>query len=444
MNKSLKSKNDLITIRDPVHGSIFVTPYELELIDQPAFQRLRNIKQLGFTDLAFPGATHSRYSHSIGAMHLATRVFDILFANIDLPHHVQARFRQTVRLAMLFHDIGHSPLSHTTEMMMPQLKALDLKNYQFGNPHRQATHEDYALKLITDSSFSHKITQLYGDDGLTLSSIAELINDKVSGNGFMHQGINYAPALRQIVTSECDADRMDYLQRDSFYCGVNYGKFDTDWLIDNIVPIEQNNSIYLGIKSRAIFSFEDFLLSRYHMFASVYLHYTPVIFEKLLQKYIREENSGFFLPADIEQYIAQDDLNIWQTLRQSKNYWARRIVERKPYFLLYESHLETPPKRREINEQALYQFLLDKKIDCIQTSSKSILSKYVEQGRIPLYVLTKTNQVILLEDYTTLYTRYKSPAVFHRIFVVPEQKDQSLKILATFIDERNANGTKTS
>ncbi len=444
MSQKLKSKNNLITIRDSVHGSISVTSLELELIEQPAFQRLRNIKQLAFTDLAFPGATHSRYSHSIGAMHLATRVFDNLFANIDLPHDVQMRFRQTVRLAMLLHDIGHSPLSHTTEMMMPQVMNLDLKSYQFGKQERQATHEDYTLKLITDSSFSHKILQLFGDDGVTLSNIAELINDKVTGNGFIHQDINYAPALRQIVTSECDADRMDYLQRDSFYCGVNYGKFDTDWLIDNIVPVEQNNSVYLGIKSRAIFSFEDFLLSRYHMFASVYLHYTPVIFEKLLQKYMREESSEFSLPSDIEQYITQDDLDIWQALRQSKNPWARRIVERKPYFLLYECHLETSPEKREIDKEALYQYLLDEKIDCIQTRSKSILSKYVGQGTNPLYVVTKTNQIILLGDYTTLYTRYKNPAVFHRIYVAPEQKDQALNILATFIDERSADGTKTS
>ncbi len=441
MGQKLKSKNDLITIRDSVHGSISITAQELELIEQPAFQRLRNIKQLGFADLAFPGATHSRYSHSIGAMHLATRVFDTLFANIDLPTEMHMRFRQTVRLAMLFHDIGHSPLSHTTEMMMPLVKTLDLKNYQFGNPSRQATHEDYTLKLITDSSLSHKIIQLFADDGPTLSHIAELINDNVKSNGFLHQGINYAPALRQIVTSECDADRMDYLQRDSFYCGVSYGKFDADWLIDNIVPVEKNNSVYLGIKSRAIFSFEDFLLSRYHMFASVYLHHTPVIFEKLLQIYMREDSADFSLPSDIEQYIAQDDLDVWQALRQSQNPWARRIVDRKPYYLLYECHLEISPEKKGIDQEALYQCLLDDKIACIQTQSNSILSKYVGHGTIPLYVVTKTNQIISLEDYTTLYTRYKNPAVFYRIYVTPEEKERASKILAAFIDERNANGT---
>ena len=101
-------KSDVIVIRDPIHGTFSLSPREIRLVDQPAFQRLRNIKQLGFADQAFPGATHSRYGHSLGAQHVATKLFDRLFDVADLPADVYFRFRQTMRLAILFHDLGHA------------------------------------------------------------------------------------------------------------------------------------------------------------------------------------------------------------------------------------------------------------------------------------------------------------------------------------------------
>ena len=160
-----------VHIRDPIHGTIAVSLSEIKLIDHPAFQRLRGIKQLGFADLAFPGATHTRYSHSLGAMHLATRLFDRLFPGrsaggggggsrgaewdapgADLPDRVRHRFRQATRLAMLFHDLGHAPLSHTTEMLMPAVGELGLGVFGGTNVSRRATHEDYTLKIVLDST----------------------------------------------------------------------------------------------------------------------------------------------------------------------------------------------------------------------------------------------------------------------------------------------------
>jgi HD superfamily phosphohydrolase len=156
----------LVYIRDPIHGSIDVSIKELKLIDQPAFQRLRNVRQLGFSELAFPGATHSRYAHSLGAMHIATRLFDQLFGPGDLPEAARQQFRQATRLAMLFHDIGHAPLSHATEMAMPKIGK------------RQATHEDYTLKLILESPLTDKIKELFAETGISPAHIAALIDDK--------------------------------------------------------------------------------------------------------------------------------------------------------------------------------------------------------------------------------------------------------------------------
>src|SRR5476651_1128270 len=116
-------------IRDPIHGAIGVTPDERALVDSPQYQRLRNVKQLGFADMAFPGATHTRYAHGLGAMAVATRVFDALAGKLELDADDRARFRQTLRLAVLFHDLGHAPLSHATERIMPPAAALALPDW---------------------------------------------------------------------------------------------------------------------------------------------------------------------------------------------------------------------------------------------------------------------------------------------------------------------------
>lgn len=406
---------------------------EIRLVDHPIFQRLRNVKQLGFSDLAFPGATHTRYSHSLGATHIATRLFDRLFTPADLPPRVFDRFRQAVRLAMLFHDIGHAPLSHTTEMIMPPVGELGLGILSGADVGRRATHEDYTLKMILDSSLSESIREKFSQIDIAPEDVAELIAaERGAASGrFRHAGLDYSPVLRQIVSSECDADRMDYLQRDSFFSGVNYGKFDADWLIDNVAPIDHDGAVHLGIRSRAIFSFEDFLLSRYHMFASVYLHYTPVVFEKMLSRYFESAPEEFTLPADVEKYAKLDDLDLWTTLRKSENPWARRIVERKPYTLLDEINqrgLSIP----EAFHPDLCATLRDENIDVIFAKSKSVLSKYFGGSSLPIFVLSSTHAPIPLEEFTPLYERYKEPARLSRVFVNSDDRHRAREILKSF------------
>lgn len=421
-------ERDRIFVRDPVHGSISLSAKELELIQEPAFQRLRHIRQMGFADIAFPGATHSRYSHSLGAMHIASRVFDRLFMPGDLPKSVHNNFRQCVRLAMLFHDVGHAPLSHTTEMLMPPVRELNLPQQLVGDETRQATHEDFTVKLLLDSPLTLKVSELFSASGITPKQVALLVTDRGESCVFMHDGINYGPILRQIVTSEVDADRMDYLQRDSLYCGVNYGKFDADWLIENVIPVQKDKHLFMGIQSRAVFSFEDFLLSRYHMYASVYLHHTSVMYDTMLQKHFQSGQMDFSLPADIEAYIAQDDSDLWLALRKSQEEWAKRIVGRKPYKLLYE-------ERDETSIMMLEKLLKESCLDYIKTHSQSVLSKYFLNSKIPLYVVNRGGETLPLEDYTPLYQRYEHPAQLHRIFVNPKDKNKANAILHSLSQE---------
>ena len=276
----------MVAIQDPVHGTIEVSPAEIKLVDSRPFQRLRHIKQLGFSELAFPGATHSRYAHSLGAMHVATRMMDRALAAIDLPLGDKARLRQTVRLAMLFHDLGHPPLSHVSERVMPRAGALGLGRW-IDDPDRRATHEDYTVKLLVDSELTGLIDELLGDEGVTPARLAALVLGRPppgDERAFVVNSIDLLPLLNQIVSSEMDADRMDYLRRDAYYCGVSYGNFDHLWLTSSLTALPHEGKYALGLLHKGVWAFENFLLARLHMFLAVYFHHTATCFDHLLSE----------------------------------------------------------------------------------------------------------------------------------------------------------------
>jgi uncharacterized protein len=291
---------------------------------------------------------------------------------------------------------------------------------------------------VLDSSLGELIRAQFAEEGITQEDVAELIAGSLwqgVSSRFRHGGVDFSPVLRQIVSSECDADRMDYLQRDSFYSGVNYGKFDADWLIDNVTPVVEGHAVHLGIRARAIFSFEDFLLSRYHMFATVYLHYTPVIFEKMLARYFdsaSERVREFDLPADIEKYTQLDDMDLWATLRKSKNPWARRIVERRPFVLLDEKNEAHQQIGTTIAHDVLVERLQAARIETISTRSRSVLSKYV---------VTTNGAPVPLDQYTPLYMRYQKPALLERVFVAPEQRTEARAVLESVMKEQERRET---
>ncbi|MDP6944042.1 MAG: HD domain-containing protein, partial [Myxococcota bacterium] len=295
-----------IELRDPIHGPIEVAPRELDVIDAPHFQRLRRIKQLGFAELVFPGAVHNRYLHSIGAMHLAGRAFDAVWA--ELPANADtARLRQTVRFAALLHDIGHPPLSHAAEALLPDRAALVPPGCE--NPTGRASHEDMTAKLILDSELTHAL-RLAGEDlGIRPEDIAALIDDDVgvADGVFEVGGADARPALHGLVSGELDVDRMDYLLRDSTFAGVSYGRFDLDWLMSHLVMLRDGGAWRSGIDIRALPAFEHFLLARYHMFQMVYFHAKSDIYDAMLRQWLRSVGDVARFPADPEAYIQCDD-----------------------------------------------------------------------------------------------------------------------------------------
>jgi HD superfamily phosphohydrolase len=411
-------------VRDPIHGTIVVQDPEIPLLDSRFFQRLRHVKQLGFGEMAFPGASHTRHAHSLGAMHVSSRLFDSVFARVTLSERERARLKQAVRAAVLFHDLGHMPLSHASERIAPERAKLGLPPWIAG-PDGQASHEDVTARLILDSSLTRVLAAQLSPLGLAPTAIAALVtgSEPPGGSPFVAEGKDYGPVLRQLVSGELDADRMDYLLRDSVYTGVNYGRYDLDWLVQNLLPIERDGKVYLGLAKAAIFAFEDFLLSRFHMFVSVYYHHTSVNFDEMLRRFYEEEPQGFEIPSDPERFLSCDDVALFTALRASRNRWASRIVNRDGYKLIAQA----TELDRDYDVPQISLALADAGIEHFRVESVGVLSKYFgKSGGPPLYVVDPhAGTTTPIAEYTPLYQRYASALRLSRIYCLPERADEA-------------------
>lgn len=421
-------------IRDPIHGSIQLNDGEEAIIESVEFQRLREIKQLGFSEFSFPGATHNRFLHSIGVCYLAGQIFDSVFRAYPFTKiSVRNRLRQTVKLAALLHDIGHGPLSHTTEQVMPQLSKLNIKIYndQKVNQSRQANHEDYTIKFITDSTISHLINTNYSD--ISPEYVAGLVDKtlKCDETYFTDNNINFRPILSQIVSSELDADRMDYLERDSYFCGINYGKIDKDWLLQNLTLHVQNNKAFLALNRRALYAFDDFLISRHHMHLMVYFHHKSIVYEEMLNLYLTSKDCKFVLPADANNYINYTDYKLYEHLDTVDNTWAQRIAQRKPFKVALELHNQEQSRIDKIQE-----LFKNAEIANIYASSNVRLSKYHAgnpDDRANIFVVDqydKWDQPSPVDQATKIFQKYEEARVIDRFYVAPENFDAAKKIFS--------------
>lgn len=426
-------------VRDPVHGHIPLADAEVSVLDSRAYQRLRAIKQLGFSEFSFPGATHNRYLHSLGVCHLAGLAFDSIFSRFTFSKDsVRARLRQSVRLAALLHDIGHGPLSHASEEVMPKVGELKVGAYAHRNrpvdPSRQADHEDYTIKFVTDSSLTEVLRSSFPD--IDPYHIACLIDKSLKDKDdfFREGGLDFRTILSQIVSSEMDVDRMDYLERDAYFCGTNYGKVEMDWLIGNLTyhPIE--GKLHLALNRRALYTFDDFLLARHHMHLMVYFHHKSIIFEELLYRYLTSADCSFSVPADIERYVDCTDWALFQHLAKVDNPWARRMTERRPFKMLFELHTNSNDDSKR--PQAIKARLENEKIDVIHSNSQARLSKYHGGSE-----LDKALQIYVVDQYdikaepfpidqaTEIFAKYENTRSIDRLYVAPENFERAEKIV---------------
>ncbi len=350
-------------LRDPVHFTIPISHSERRVIDHPLYQRLRRIKQTAFLHLVFPGATHDRFSHSIGAMHVASMAYERIvddfrrtFGPRSLTPDQKDYFHRLLRLTALLHDVGHGPFSHSLEGVTSAGKPIHPKRGDFleesAIPNHwvkekglttkkeflegRTYHEDFTLAII--AMMSDKDGFL---GGLPAQDIAALLADwiepteefkkmcKVGPSGKW----NVQPVLKALVSGEIDADRMDYLLRDSHYTGVPYGQYDKEMLFDNIVwrPHPDNpTQLCVCVRRKALHAFEDFLISRFHMFLQVYSHKTVVGFDVVLENALAE-SQDFAIHPDLEEYVKwSDEWLLGRILEDRSSKWAAYIRDREP------------------------------------------------------------------------------------------------------------------
>lgn len=317
--------NKLKIINDPVHGFIKI-PYEIifDIMEHRCFQRLRRISQTGLLSLIFPGATHTRFHHAIGAMHLMFNALEILKQK---GVKISTEEEKGAMLAVLLHDVGHGPFSHA------------LENILMDNWH----HEKLSLLLMEQlkEEFSGELT-------IAIQ---------------MFQGKYHRKFFNQLISSQLDVDRLDYLKRDSFYTGVSEGNINTQRILSTLNVLDDE----LVLDEKGIYSIEHYLVARMFMYWQVYYHKAAVLAENLLIKIMNRaktlvsqnvkveasENLKYFLyressteatEEDIARFMELDDTDVLQAIKSWKNhddfvlsYLCKTVINRKFPKIIYSS-----------------------------------------------------------------------------------------------------------
>lgn len=305
-----------VEVRDPVHGLISFTKREWDVVDTAAFQRLRGVQQLALTHLVYSGARHSRFEHCMGAAHVAGRLASGLRDRQGVDVDVDR-----VRMAALVHDIGHGPFSHVSEEVFEHLSKGE-------NVHEKISaaivrHDPAVKKAIgpTDSAW---------------------ISELLSGEGHAQK----RSVARDIVAGPADIDKLDYLLRDSHFCGVNYGRYDLDKMVETARAVSAAGETYLGFHLDGLYALEEMLLARYHMHQQVYGHKTRVGIDRMLVRSMtlgveegRLPREVFCPPARpdrnfVREYLRWDDSQVTRTLCEGPDHSAagrvmRALVERR-------------------------------------------------------------------------------------------------------------------
>lgn len=308
-------------ITDPIHRSIRFSGAEKDIIDSPVFQRLRRIRQLAGAHLIYPSAQHSRFEHSLGAMHIAGLAGESLLAKGYIDN---ADVVQELRLAALLHDIGHGPFSHLFE------EVLETKT--------STSHEDIGRRIIAKSEIADALAKNgYNADHVSRLSFGQ------SKTGF----------LNEIISGSLSADIMDYLPRDAYFTGAEYGKVDYNRIVSSFEVAKGR----LAINRSALNSLESMLISRYEMFKAVYFHKTVRSAEvMLLESIIAGDDELGLSDTSLENYLSLTDEATLERLcmlqgiagKLARDYRDRRLLK-----CVYEKFLHKRDRNKRVDRKAL-------------------------------------------------------------------------------------------
>jgi len=359
---NLMAINKKKIINDPVYGFITI-PSDLvfDLIEHPYFQRLRHIKQLGMTHLVYPGALHTRFHHALGAMHLMSTAIETL---CNKGHDITQEEQEAVTIAILLHDIGHGPFSHALEQSIVQ----------------GITHEDISTAMM------HRIND---DLNGKLQMALDIFNDTYHKR-FLHQ----------LVSSQLDMDRLDYLNRDSFFTGVSEGVISSERIIKMLNVVDD----HIVVEEKGIYSIENFLISRRLMYWQVYLHKTVIAAEQLLGKILKRARelalsgkplfatpalSHFLVNSINKQAFINDELHLAKfaelddaDIMSAIKVWAN--CNDKILSILCNNLIHRKLYHVEIGNKPIAQKQLDELI------SKCIKKYGIDTDQVPYFVFTDT------------------------------------------------------
>ena len=410
-------KGQTLVLRDPVHQLIVVdSPLIKRLLASPVLQRLRYVSQLGVNSLVFPGATHTRFSHSLGTYWVAKRIIRSLqdAGELDVKD-VGKEWLEALEVAALLHDVGHGPFSHVWEHVSE--KALGQK----------VTHEDMTVSLIQE-----RLSDILGEE-LKQRVIAIL-------RGKLPDKMRF---LQDIVKSQVDADRMDFLLRDAHHTGVRYGAYDLEWLLYSLRLVEYGEKVRLAVDlKKGLRAIEQFLLARFFMYHQVYFHRAVRAWEaaliclfRLLASLPSKERRnllGSKLVSDAfddpETYCLLKEWHVWQVIEnlsdgggtQPDNVTrlARMIFarERPPFSALYTGEREAGKFDSISNKlRARNDLLFDVHFDdCSTAIYKGIL--YYARKRHEKQELDEEEDVVLVvEQRKPKPIELVSPSILERL-----------------------------
>jgi len=402
-------------IRDPVHGFIKLSDVERDLINTAPFQRLRRIKQLAMTNYVYPGAEHTRFSHSLGVMQFAADIFDTLCAKdekliksaLDAGTREELDvYRQKLRLAALLHDVGHAPFSHASEEILPD----------------GMSHEQQTLQIIRSSHIADVINAHHGTTGVEAKQIAQFFDEKTIDRKIVF--------LKPIIDGELDADKMDYLLRDSLFTGVHYGKFDNERLVASLCVLEspeQKGGIEIGIEEGGVHALEALVLARYFMFTQVYFHRVRRAYDMHLVGFLKDMKIKY--PAEVNKYLEWDDRKVIDLAsQQSNNTHAKAIRERKHFKEAFQTqdHIDADQRRS-------FQWLkseVSKEFDCTKLFFDEAKKASHKFSRINFFVRKKSGDMRKIEDVSQIVATLK-PIEQCRIYADQEIRSE----LANFCEE---------
>lgn len=379
-----KAINKRKIINDPIYGFITL-PDELifDIIEHPYFQRLRRIKQLGMTNLVYPGALHTRFHHAIGAMYLMTEAIKVLQSK---GIEISDTESQAASAAILLHDIGHGPFSHA------------LENSLVHGVH----HEDISTLLMDrlNKDFKGKLTLAI-----------EIFNNRYKKK-FLHQ----------LVSSQLDMDRLDYLKRDSFFTGVSEGVVSSDRIIKMLNVVNDK----LVVEEKGIYSIEKFIIARRLMYWQVYLHKTVLSAENLLvnillrAKELAENRIDLFCSPDLKKFLYNrfdkksfknnpeliddfanlDDYDIFSAIKvwsrcedQILSYLCKSLISRKLFKIEIQNQEFDKKKVKEISQRIMKQFSIGEKDIHYLFLNKSVANEIYSVNKIGIGILFRNGKV---------------------------------------------------